>query len=919
MLADAVARAESGKGAAVFVVGAAGIGKSALARSAVALAREQGVLTLVGRAVPRPSPTPYRALTEALLAGVGGDAFPGGPEMAAFRQALGRLVPQWRVPGDVFAEESPVVLGAGLLRLLRVIAPAGALVVLDDLHWADPETAAVVEYLCDNVAGEPVAVLGTLRAEEMSESGQIIDALCARGSATAVSLAALDQAATADMVNACTLPAGIDLQAALDLVATAEGVPLFVEELLGLAGDPGTTLRVPRSVAESVRLRLADLDTATRHVLGCAALLGRRFDWTLLPAATGSAEDDVVAALRAGVETGLLDEQEAGFRFRHALTRDAVLAASLRPELARMAAATAAAVEHAHPGLPDEWCVLVADLAERAGDRHGAAALLVQAGRRALHQAALGSAEGLARRALVLGSPPVDGPIAAELLAEVLAAAGRVDDAAEVVRGAIGAQAGLSPARSARLSLLLVRAAVAAERWALADDRLEQLRKTGGTDPGLRAEIAALDAQTAIGRNDVERARLLAADAVTLAARADSVEAACAAWEVLGRAERLHSLPAARAAFQRGATLAEEHRLALWQLRATHELGTIDLLGEGRVDTLERARGLAAATGALTVAAIIDVQLAAGYHLRGLPDDAMAAGLRAAQAGRRLRVTGIERAGTCLAVVGHALRGDRRALERAVADAERVVDQDAGWLASLSGDGRATCAILAEDRPAATRALEQAAALGRSGQRLPSPWWGLWTLLRALNGGDAQEALDDVDAVPVSAHNAMMYSYARAVLLGRDGRTAEADSTFAAADAAAIPGWWGHLGRRLVAEAALRDGWGDPTRWLSAAATFFDDFPAAPVASACRSLLRRAGAPPPRRASRVAGALADNGITLREAEILALVGEGLTNRAIAERLYLSPRTVEKHVENLGRKVGTGSRGALIAYAAARAG
>jgi predicted ATPase len=89
VLADALARAESGDGAAVFVVGAAGIGKSALARSAVALARERGVLALVGRAVPRPSPTPYRALTEALLTGVGGQAFPPGAEMAAFRPALG--------------------------------------------------------------------------------------------------------------------------------------------------------------------------------------------------------------------------------------------------------------------------------------------------------------------------------------------------------------------------------------------------------------------------------------------------------------------------------------------------------------------------------------------------------------------------------------------------------------------------------------------------------------------------------------------------------------------------------------------------------------------------------------------------------------------------------------------------------------
>ena len=152
--------------------------------------------------------------------------------------------------------------------------------------------------------------------------------------------------------------------------------------------------------------------------------------------------------------------------------------------------------------------------------------------------------------------------------------------------------------------------------------------------------------------------------------------------------------------------------------------------------------------------------------------------------------------------------------------------------------------------------------MGRSGERLPSPWWGLWALLRALEGGDAREALREVDAVPVTAHNTMMCGYAEAVLLGQAGRAAAADSTFAAAEAAATPGWWGYLGRRLAAEAALGDGWGDPARWLSGAAVFFDDFPAAPVASACRSLLRRVGAPVPRRPTGVAAPLADLGITL---------------------------------------------------------
>jgi DNA-binding NarL/FixJ family response regulator len=59
-------------------------------------------------------------------------------------------------------------------------------------------------------------------------------------------------------------------------------------------------------------------------------------------------------------------------------------------------------------------------------------------------------------------------------------------------------------------------------------------------------------------------------------------------------------------------------------------------------------------------------------------------------------------------------------------------------------------------------------------------------------------------------------------------------------------------------------------------------------------------------------------VTSREAEVLGLVGEGLSNREIAARLYLSPRTVEKHVENLQRKTGIAGRARLAVYAVAGA-
>jgi DNA-binding NarL/FixJ family response regulator len=78
------------------------------------------------------------------------------------------------------------------------------------------------------------------------------------------------------------------------------------------------------------------------------------------------------------------------------------------------------------------------------------------------------------------------------------------------------------------------------------------------------------------------------------------------------------------------------------------------------------------------------------------------------------------------------------------------------------------------------------------------------------------------------------------------------------------------------------------------------------VASACRSLLREAGAPVPRRRAGgrpVPGRLRALGVTERETEVLRLAARGLGNREISERMSLSPRTVEKHLERLLAKTG----------------
>ena len=123
--------------------------------------------------------------------------------------------------------------------------------------------------------------------------------------------------------------------------------------------------------------------------------------------------------------------------------------------------------------------------------------------------------------------------------------------------------------------------------------------------------------------------------------------------------------------------------------------------------------------------------------------------------------------------------------------------------------------------------------------------------------------------------------------------------------------------KRLVAEAAVRDRWGAPGALLHSADATFTRLRLGRASAACRALLKAAGQPAPRRRAAEAGlpaSLVASGVTAREAEVLDLLGERLSNREIAQRLFVSPRTVEKHVAALLAKLGAPDRGGLAQLA-----
>jgi DNA-binding CsgD family transcriptional regulator len=261
-------------------------------------------------------------------------------------------------------------------------------------------------------------------------------------------------------------------------------------------------------------------------------------------------------------------------------------------------------------------------------------------------------------------------------------------------------------------------------------------------------------------------------------------------------------------------------------------------------------------------------------------------------------------------------------MEARIAEATALAPADQDVLGCAWGHCRATFSLLATDLGEAHSRMATGAGLILSSPATTAPpFLGLWPLLGALLDRDANEAAARVRAAHGTRHLvvAALLGYADAILAGRRGERGDAEAVFAAADRQMGPlvAWYRQYARRLAAEAALADGWGEPVAWLREAAAYFATRGDDQVAAACRGLLRRAGAPVPRHRAgdeELPGRLRALGVTEREADVLRLVAQGLGNREIAEQMFLSPRTVEKHVASLLAKTGL-RRAQLSGYSA----
>ena len=881
-LVDAAAR---GQGGALLVTGEAGIGKSRLAGELRGRAAAAGMTVLVGRSVDGGGT--YRAVTEALARLLRTRVALDDPALRPYRAALRRLLPGIADEPLGSAPDPTVMLGEGVLALL---AGRPTLLVLEDLHWTDPDTLDLVRYLAGALVDAPVLLVATAR-DDVTRPALARLATDVR----TLPLRRLDAEGVAALAAACR---GAPLSAAEreELVARADGLPLLVEELLAV----GPT-RVPPSMAGLVAGRLAALPPSAQQVVLAAAVVDDT-DWRLLAAvvdppggghgATNEVEGAVVAALRAAADVGLLVVGDGRLRFRHALTRDAVLATLLPPERAALAARAARVLD----GRGDR--ALAARLYRESGDPARGAEIFVELARADVGRGAVRSAAAFLDEAGEHAAPTER--------VHVLTLLGRAVEALEAGEPVVDRLRG---AERAELCLRLARAAIVAGRWADARRHVENAGRPD--DP--RSMVLIADA--AYGAGDVAQAERLAR---TAAEAVRDPALLCEALMVLGRSTFTADPPTSDAVLRRVTQVAAERGLLPWRVQALFALGSHDhTFGDPAAPSLLAARELAVEAGMLVVVVQADLMLANAAMLVDGPAAALPLLRTTAERAGRLRLTSLQAMAELFAAVDAGLAGDEAVMGELLAAAQSRADAPTE-VNVLGPMVRAMPHLLRHGLATASALFDQAVpALLTHGSAIPIDHIGLWALLRTAVGDRdhaARETLRGHKMLMATGIRAAL-EYADAIAAGRAGDEPEAVAHFAAADAtlAHLP-WWNRLLRLFALEGAVVDGWGDPVPALRADLAAHEAAGAESLARTCRDLLRTAGAPTRRQAGPVAPALRARGVTAREAEVLALVAAGLTNAEAAQRLFLSRRTVETHVARLLAKTGAADRSELRRWA-----
>jgi tetratricopeptide (TPR) repeat protein len=426
----AIDRALSGNGSLVMLGGGPGAGKTRLAMEMAEYASRVGFRCLVGHCYERDEPFPYLPFVEIIESGLAQAASlddfrqrmgDNAPELAQIAPSLRRVFPDIPQPLELPPAQKRRYLFQSVSEGLgRAARTRSYVYIVEDLHWADESTLALLIHLANRIAQLPIVIIGTYR-EGYSQSNQALtrslEELIRLG-IRPLKLAGLSRDAVAQMLKGRGQLLAPESLVSL-IYEESQGNPFFVEEvyrhlieegkIYDAAGKFRTDIEIDETdVPENVRLiidrRLERLDEHGRQVLAIAAVIGRSFSFQLLTAISQIDVDELFAAIEQAQAMGIIVPSSEGperpFTFAHEMVRQTFLAGISGPRRQHLHARVAEAIERLYP---DECAGEISDHLLKAGsfaDRQRLVRWLVLAGNRALEAAAFEAAQRSFRSAL---------------------------------------------------------------------------------------------------------------------------------------------------------------------------------------------------------------------------------------------------------------------------------------------------------------------------------------------------------------------------------------------------------------------------------------------------------------------------------------------------------------------------------------
>ncbi|MCI4348604.1 MAG: AAA family ATPase [Thermoplasmata archaeon] len=449
----------------VDLVGEAGLGKSRLLHEFRLELGRQRCVVLAGNCTLEGKDAAFRPFTEVIRRSFGVEEG-AAPDVAAGRlesglrslqldspQNLGLLlnVLGYRVPGGILENMDPTILGSRTQELLRRLMEARSkrsvvVLIIEDLHWIDRLSADLLARLVGGSSAAPFLVVHSRRPEyEPAWRGQ--------PNVTALRLGPLDPAGIQRIVESRLGVEGLSEAFARLLVGTAEGNPLFAEEIAtfllergvvtlsrdGAAYDPRGSVALPSSLRSLLTARVDRLDAAERELLQVASVIGREFEPALLGTASGVPSDRVASHLDRIRSLDLVypDARTGRWWFKHALVREVVYESILAVRRTALHLQVAREIERGAGDHPNVFAAALAYHYGRSPDRRRAFQWLAIAGRKSLDLYALEEAEEYYRLAFEIlhGDPScAEDSAAAEAMLDTVEIAYQKSDFVGILR-----------------------------------------------------------------------------------------------------------------------------------------------------------------------------------------------------------------------------------------------------------------------------------------------------------------------------------------------------------------------------------------------------------------------------------------------------------------------------------------------------